>query len=97
MPKNGKKKTPAEAAPENRAENFGPLVDEACEAYGIWPEHVLGSGIDRETGQVVIVTSGGKKVRYFAGDKPEPLSQIEVTGVNPEAAKRKIIAGKKKK
>ena len=72
------------------------IIAKAMEAYGIGSKHVLSSKFYPETGEAVIVTAGGKKVRYKAGDKPQPLSQIAVTGVNPEAAKRKVVAGKAK-
>lgn len=73
------------------------LITAGCKAYGIDPAYVLGSRIDPETGEAVIVTNGGKKVRYASGQKDiEPLSEVEVTGINPKAKKRKPIAGKVK-
>ena len=69
------------------------LIAAACEAYGIAPKYVFASRIDKATGEAVIVTHGGKKVRFKAGDKVEPLDQIAVTGINPKP-KRKPIAGK---
>lgn len=71
------------------------LIEEACKAYGIDKKYVLASRVDKETGEAVIVTVGGKKVRYKAGDKVQPLGSIAITGVNP-AAKRKPITGAKK-
>ena len=71
------------------------LIDAGCKAYGIAPDHVIGTNVDRDTGEAVIVTNGGKKVRFAAGQKDsEPLSEIEITGINPKAKKRKPIAGK---
>lgn len=81
---------------EGKEKKQPPLVAEACKAFGIDGKHVFTSGIDKETGEAVIVTNGGKKVRYAKGDKVAELSQIEITGVNPEWAKRKPIMGKKK-
>ena len=75
------------------------LVKEAMDAYGIRPDDVLKSRIDRAAGaagQAVIVTHGGKKVRYARGEKVEPLTEIERKGINPDWAKRKPIAGKKR-
>lgn len=69
------------------------LMAAALKAYGIAPRYVLASRYDPETGEMVIVTHGGSKVRYREGDHPQPLSSIAVTGINPEAAKRKVIAG----
>jgi hypothetical protein len=71
------------------------LITEALKVYGIGKKYVAGSRIDEATGEAVIVTVGGKKVRYASGDKPDPLSDIAITGVNP-AAKRKPITGGKK-
>lgn len=71
------------------------LIDKACEAYGIDPKYLFGSRVDGD--EVVLVTNGGKKVRYKASDEVEPLGVIAVTGINPENEKRKVIAGKKKK
>lgn len=73
------------------------LIAAACEACGIAPKYVFASRIDAQTGEAVVVTQGGSKVRFKAGDKPAPLSQIAVTGINPEWAKKKVIAGKEKK
>lgn len=68
------------------------LIAEACKAYGIAPKYVLGSRIDPLTGEAVVVTVGGSKVRFKAGAEVAPLSEIAVTGVNPAWAKRKVKA-----
>ena len=73
------------------------LMAAALAAYDIDPQYVLASKFYPETGEMVIVTDGGSKVRYREGDHPQPLSSIAVTGINPEADKRKIIAGAPKK
>jgi len=73
------------------------LIGKALKAYGIAPEYAIGTNVDRETGEAVIVTNGGKKVRFAKGQtKVEPLSEIEITGINPKAKKRKPVAGKAK-
>jgi len=69
-------------------------IDKARKAYGIAPQYLFSSRIDGK--EVVLVTNGGKKVRY-SGEKVEPLGKIAITGINPELAKRKVIAGKAKK
>lgn len=69
------------------------LIGEACEAFGIHPSHVLSSGID-DSGAVVIITHGGKKVRWYEGQEVAPLSEIEITGINPAAKRKKPIAGR---
>lgn len=72
------------------------ILKQAREAYGIDPKYVFASRFDDATGEAVIVTNGGSKVRFKAGDKVERLDEIAITGVNPKAAKRKVIAGKAK-
>lgn len=72
------------------------LIDEGCRAWGIEEQYVFSSGIEAETGLAVIVTQGGKKVTYAKGDPGGRLSEIEITGVNPEWGKKKVIAGRKR-
>jgi hypothetical protein len=72
------------------------LIAEACKAYGIDPKYVFSSAYHKETGEAVILTNGGSKVRFKAGDKVDPLGEIAVTGINPAWAKKKVIAGKVK-
>lgn len=71
------------------------LVAEALAAYGIDKKYVFASKYDEKGKEVIIVTSGGTRVRFKAGDKVEKLGEIAVTGINP--VKRKVIAGKEKK
>jgi len=73
------------------------IVAEAMDAYGIDQKYVFASKSYPETGEAVILTHGGAEVRYKRGDTPVPLSETAVTGINPEMAKRKVIAGKAKK
>lgn len=56
------------------------LISKACKAYGIDEQYVLGSGIDAVTGEAIIVTHGGKKVRYREGASVTELTPTEVTG-----------------
>ena len=76
------------------------LLAKGRRVYGIGGKHVFASNYYPETETVVIVTSGGKRVRYRDGDEKSEdfckLTEIEVTGVNPAAGKRKPITGKKK-
>jgi hypothetical protein len=72
------------------------ILAAALKAYGIDEKFVLDSAFNEETGAVVIVTNGGSKVRFKEGDKPRLLSDIAIMGINPAAAKRKVIAGKAK-
>ena len=68
------------------------LIAAACDAYGIGKKFIAGSRYDEATNEAVIVTNGGTKVRFKDGDKPEKLSDLAVTGVNP-APKKKPITG----
>jgi hypothetical protein len=74
------------------------LLAQGCEAFGIDPRYVFASRLDTETGEMVILTNGGSRIRWAPGMEVEPLSAIAITGINP--IKRKPItgpgAGKKK-
>ena len=76
-----------------------PQVDEellaaGLSAYGIEREHLAGAGMDPATGQVVMVTAGGSKVRWPLAGKPAQLTAVQITGVSPRAA-RKPVAGRR--
>ena len=81
---------------ENSGISDDELIAAALAAYGIDPKYMFNSRIDEQTGEVVIVTNGGKKVRFTSGQKVEKLSEVDITGINPAAGKRKAIAGKAK-
>jgi hypothetical protein len=81
---------------KGKAAPYTDLIAAACGAYGIAPKYVLASRFDEATGEAVVVTQGGSKVRFKVGDKVALLSQIAVTGINPAWAKSKVIAGKAK-
>ena len=72
------------------------LIQAACAAYKIDSEHVVKARI--EDGAAVVLTVGGARIRYRHGDEGEkgfkPLSQIQVTGINPENEKRKPLVGR---
>jgi len=70
------------------------LIIEACKAFGVALEYLFASSIS--DGVATIITNGGKRVKYKAGDKVEKLDDIAITGINPKLAKRKVIAGKAK-
>ena len=72
------------------------IVAEACSAYGIDRKHLFHSRMDQATGELVLLTNGGRKVRWKKGMEVDQLSEIEITGINPEWKKRKPIAGKKR-
>jgi len=67
------------------------LVEDAQKAYNIASNFIFGSSV--LGGLVTLVTNGGKKLFYKKGDKVDQISEIEKTGINPNA-KQKIIAGK---
>lgn len=71
------------------------LIAEACKAYGIDQKFVFASSV--KNGETVILTTGGTRVRFKAGDQVKPLSEIAITGINPEWEKKKVIVGKAKK
>ena len=83
-------------AKEEKNEFGDNILKQAREAYGIDPQYDLADRYYADTGEVVIVTVGGTKVRFKAGDKPAKLDETAVTGINPQTAKRKVIAGKAK-
>ncbi|MBW2606127.1 MAG: hypothetical protein JRD05_00680 [Deltaproteobacteria bacterium] len=87
-------KAAAEKAAAEKGLKGQALIDKACEEYGIAPEYVFASRVDGNT--AIVLTNGGSRVRYKAGDKVEKLGDIAVTGINPALKKRKVIAGKKK-
>ena len=70
------------------------MIEKALKAYGVQKKHVVMSRVDGS--QVVFATAGGAKRRWAEGDDVQPLTQIQITGINPDAAKRKPIAGKPK-
>lgn len=72
------------------------LIAEGCKAFGIKPEYLFGSRYIAANETVILVTAGGKKVSYKAGQEVAPLDEISVTGINPKAAARKVVAGKEK-
>lgn len=85
----------AEPKEKEQANTIGDkLIAEACEAYGIAAKNVVSSRYDATEKTAIILTAGGKRVRFKAGDKVEPLDAIAVTGINPKA--RKPITGAKK-
>jgi len=89
---------PVEEEPELSEEDLA-VIKAGCEAYGIESRFVFNARIDRLSGEAVILTNGGKKVRYLPGYEEKKdfrkLNEIEVTGINPKNEKRKPITGKK--
>lgn len=71
-------------------------IDALCKEMGISPEFVFASNVDRGTGAVTVLTNGGARVCVAPGDEIPRLTEIQITGVNPELARRKPVAGKKR-
>lgn len=69
------------------------LISAGCKAFGIDEKHVFSARVYGD--EVAILTMGGTRVHYRMGDEVQPLTEIQVTGVNP--AKRKPITGEKRK
>ncbi|MDY7034547.1 MAG: hypothetical protein SV375_00065 [Thermodesulfobacteriota bacterium] len=80
------------------------LMEMACHAFGVEDRYLVKARIevDPESGEktAVVLTAGGARVRYRKGDEKAdnfaPLNYVQVTGINPKAAKRKPITGIKK-
>jgi len=61
------------------------LIEEALRVYKIPREHLFHSRVDSKTGQAVIVTNGGKKLRHRKGEKAKfTLTEVQITGKLPE-------------
>lgn len=70
------------------------LIAEGCKAYGINRKFLFSSGIDPHTGEAVLLTAGGAKVRFSKGAEVMPLDQVRVDGVSRK--KPRHVMGKKK-
>lgn len=90
-----KETKPSDAETRETKNKPNALIAEALKAYGIDAKFMLGSAIDAETGEAVIVTSGGAKVRYAKGAKVDTLDPVMVDGIIRK--KMKPITGAKKK
>ena len=61
------------------------VIEEALKVYRIPKEYVFNSRIDHNTGEAVILTYGGKKLRHKKGDKARvELTETDITGNPPE-------------
>jgi len=61
------------------------LIAEGCKAYGVDRKFLFSSGIDPHTGEAVILTHGGKKLRHKKGHKAKfELTETQITGNLPE-------------
>jgi hypothetical protein len=61
------------------------LIEEALKVYGIPPQWVFASRVDKVRDAAVIVTNGGKKVIHKAGEAAKfKLSMVEISGFLPK-------------
>ena len=61
------------------------LRAEALKVYGLSEEHVFSQRYDGDTGEMIIVTKGGKKIRHKHGEKAlGELSEVDKTGISPK-------------
>jgi len=61
------------------------LLDETLKLYGIPPQWVFSSRVNNETGEVVIVTNGGKKIKHMSGSPATcKLTEVEISGFLPK-------------
>ena len=61
------------------------LIDEVLKVYKIPLKYVFASKYHPETGEVVIVTNGGKKLRHRPGEPAKfKLTEVQITGELPE-------------
>jgi len=61
------------------------LINEALKVYKIPKEYLFHARIDPNTGEAVIVTNGGKKLRHRKGGEAKfRLTEVEITGELPK-------------
>ena len=61
------------------------LIKEALKVYGIPPQWVFASRVDKVRDAAVIITNGGKKVVHKAGEAAKfKLSEVEISGFLPK-------------
>jgi len=61
------------------------LINEALKVYKILKEYLFHARIDPNTGEAVIVTNGGKKLRHRKGEEARfQLTEVQITGEIPK-------------
>ena len=66
-------------------DKYEALLEEALKVYGIPPQWVFASRVDREKDTVIIVTHGGKKVIHKRGEAAKvKLTMVEISGFLPK-------------
>lgn len=90
----GKRRQTTGTEADNMSTVEDSIIAAALQAFGVPEEYCLASNYDSNTGIVTIVTHGGRKVQWFDGAEVERhLTEVEITGINPENARRKPITG----
>lgn len=87
---------PATAEKKPLTKDEQKLIEEGCKTYGIDKKYLFTSGIDPHTKEAILVTYGGKKVRYAKGMEVEPLTKVQIDGIPPRSKKSRVVMGKKK-
>ena len=85
---------PAEPTEKPLTKEQEKLIEEGCRAYGIDKKYLFHFRIDPRTKEAVLVTNGGKKVRYAKGMEVEELDPVAVDGISRK--KPRHVMGKKK-
>jgi hypothetical protein len=70
------------------------LIEDGCKAYGIDARYLDHARIDPRTKEAVLVTVGGKKVRYARDMEVEKLDPVAVDGISRK--KPRHVMGKKR-
>jgi hypothetical protein len=66
-------------------DKYEALLEEALKVYGIPPQWVFATRVDREKDTVIILTYGGKKLTHKRGEAAKfKLSHVEISGVLPK-------------
>ncbi len=71
------------------------LIEAVCEAYGIDPEYVLASSV-KDSGEVIILTTGGSKIRWNCGDRVKSLEPVQIDGI-PRSEPKPLVENTAKK
>ncbi len=71
------------------------LIEAVCEAYGIELQYVLASSV-KDSGEVVILTTGGSKIRWNCGDKVKSLEPVQIDGI-PRSEPKPVTGSTEKK
>jgi hypothetical protein len=74
---------------EQGAKSMEAMVADACAAYGVKEKDLLGRRVDEQTGTVILLTRGGKRVDWRPGKEVQKLTRVEATGEPEQKSKKK--------